>query len=232
MDTNKFDFKFSKTKCVPELQFCNFEFKRLQFNCDGSRWRREGKWKGNWWMQWVASTLHTTSEHVVSSITTADAHTLAASSRLNWRPRRFKWTRPFHRKTKSGFCACVITFQLASNTTVYISWYEEWIWNIPISSHASKVTFRRNAVPSTALFLWITNQKILWCNLSDISRFHSVQFHRGFHRTCPYVRVIRKVITDHKASHLVSTVNRGSGNWRRNIHTNFRYELQISLTRH
>jgi hypothetical protein len=26
-------------------------------------------------MEWVASTLHTTSEHGVSSITTADAHT-------------------------------------------------------------------------------------------------------------------------------------------------------------
>ena len=37
-------------------------------------------------MQWVASTLHTTSQHAVSSITTADAHTSAASSRLNWRP--------------------------------------------------------------------------------------------------------------------------------------------------
>ena len=47
---------------------------------------REGKWRGNWRMQWVVSTLHTTSEHGVSSITTADAHTSAASSRLNWRP--------------------------------------------------------------------------------------------------------------------------------------------------
>jgi len=47
---------------------------------------REGKWRGNWRMQWAASTLHTTSVHGVSSITTADAHTLAASSRLNWRP--------------------------------------------------------------------------------------------------------------------------------------------------
>jgi hypothetical protein len=37
-------------------------------------------------MEWVASTLHTTSEHGVSSITTADAHTSAASNRLNWRP--------------------------------------------------------------------------------------------------------------------------------------------------
>jgi hypothetical protein len=42
---------------------------------------------------------------------TADVHTAAASSRLNWRPRRLKWTRPFRRKTKSGFCVCAITFQ-------------------------------------------------------------------------------------------------------------------------
>jgi len=75
---------------------------------------REGKWKGNWRMEWVASTLHTTSGHGVSSTTTADAHTSAASSRLNWRPRHFKWTRPFRRKTKSGFCACAITFQTQS----------------------------------------------------------------------------------------------------------------------
>jgi hypothetical protein len=75
---------------------------------------REGKWRGNWRMEWVANTLHTTSEHGVSSITTADPHTSAASSRLNWRPRRFKWIRPFRRKTNSGFCACAITFQLVS----------------------------------------------------------------------------------------------------------------------
>jgi len=47
---------------------------------------REGKWRGNWRMDWVSSTLHTTSELGVSSITTADAHTSAASSWLNWRP--------------------------------------------------------------------------------------------------------------------------------------------------
>ena len=75
---------------------------------------RDGKRRGNWRMEWVASTLHTTSEHGVSSTTTAAAHTSAASSRLNWRPRRFKWTRPFRRNTKSGFCAYAITFQLAS----------------------------------------------------------------------------------------------------------------------
>ena len=92
-----------------------------QFRSAESSWHvtahgdaREGKQRGNWRMQWVASTLHTTSEHGVPSITTADAHTSAASSRLNWRPRRFKWTRPFRRKTKSGFFACAITFQMQS----------------------------------------------------------------------------------------------------------------------
>ena len=55
-------------------------------HCDA----REGKRRGNWQMEWVASTFHTTSEHGVSSITTADAHTSAASRRLNWRPYWFK----------------------------------------------------------------------------------------------------------------------------------------------
>ena len=90
---------------------------------------REGKWRGNWRMGWVASTLPNTSERGVPSIITADAHTSAASSRLNWRPRRFKWTRPFRRKTKSGVCACAITFQTQSNSfpphpvTAELIWY-------------------------------------------------------------------------------------------------------------
>ena len=79
---------------------------------------REGNWRENWRIEWVASTLHTTSEHGVVSIITADAHTSAASSRLNWRTRLFKRTRPFRRKTKSGFCACAITFQTQSTYTL------------------------------------------------------------------------------------------------------------------
>jgi len=82
---------------------------------------QEGKWKENWRMDWVACTLHTTSEHGVSSITTADAHTSAASSRLNWRPRQFKWTHPSRQKTKSGFCACAITFRLAPTHPVALN---------------------------------------------------------------------------------------------------------------
>jgi hypothetical protein len=53
---------------------------------------QEEKWRGNWRM-----------EHGVSSITISDAHTSAASSRLNWRLRQFKWTRPLRRTMKSGF---------------------------------------------------------------------------------------------------------------------------------
>ena len=107
--------------------------KRLIFIVDSS-WNvmvhgdaREEKWKGNWRMELVASTLHTTSEHGLSSIITADAHTSVASSRVNWCPRRFKWTRPFRRKTKFGFCAFAITFQLAStadrtsHVAIYVS---------------------------------------------------------------------------------------------------------------
>ena len=82
---------------------------------------RLGKWRGYWRMEWVASTLHTISEHGVSSITIANAHTSAASIRLNWRLCRFKCTRLFRRKTKSGFCACAITFQTQST-----AWWQEF----------------------------------------------------------------------------------------------------------
>jgi hypothetical protein len=105
----------------------NFERDRRKNNAVESSWNvmahgdaREGKWRGNWRMEWVDSTLHTTSENGVSSITIADAHTSAASSRLNWRPCRFKWTRPFRRKTKSCFCACAVTFQMQSSSCRYL----------------------------------------------------------------------------------------------------------------
>jgi hypothetical protein len=72
---------------------------------------REGKWKGKLANGVGSQYSHATSEHGVSSITQADAHTSVASSWLNWRPHQFKWTCPFRRKTKSGFCACAITFR-------------------------------------------------------------------------------------------------------------------------
>jgi len=55
--------------------------------------------------------LHSTSEHGVSSITTADAHISAASNRINWKLCQFKWHCTFRWKINSGFFACAITFQ-------------------------------------------------------------------------------------------------------------------------
>jgi hypothetical protein len=78
---------------------------------------REEKWRGNKRMEWVTSKRHVTAEHrLARAVQTlqAEVHSSPASSRLNWRPCRFKWTRPFRRKMKSGFCACGITFQTQS----------------------------------------------------------------------------------------------------------------------
>jgi hypothetical protein len=146
---------------------------------------REGKWRGNWRMEWVASTLHTTLEHDVCSITTADAHTSAASSRLNWHPRRFKWTRPFRRKTKSGFCACAITFQLASTCRLYQT----------LSTSSSRATCRHcsyvdrgnipntkmsfNPLPEKSEIQHRTNFETLWAIIS-LWRYIRLRFFRVF----------------------------------------------------
>ena len=89
---------------------------RVQLKRDGTWQCKEGKRRGKWQMEWVASTLYTTSGDGVSSITTADVHTSAASSQMNWCPCWFKWTRPFRWKTKSGLCACAITFDTQSTS--------------------------------------------------------------------------------------------------------------------
>jgi len=85
---------------------------------------REGKWRGSKGMEWVTSKRHVTAEHRLAravQILQADVHSSPAISRLNWRPRRFKWTRTFRQKTKSGFCACAITFQTQSTCESWIS---------------------------------------------------------------------------------------------------------------
>ena len=125
---------------------------------------REGKWRGNWRMDWVASTLHTTSEHGVSSITTADAHTSAASSRLNWRPRQFKLTRPFPLKTKSSFCACAITFQLASSASskIQLKCDDTW-WRTGREVKGKLVNGVGSQYSSHQLRTWCIQHYYRWC---------------------------------------------------------------------
>ena len=62
---------------------------RVQLKRDGTRWRKGVEVKGKLATGMGSQYSHTTSEHGVSSITTADTHTSAASIRLNWRPHRF-----------------------------------------------------------------------------------------------------------------------------------------------
>ena len=95
----------------------------------GTRWRTGGEVANGVSSQYSLAT----SERGLSSITQVDAHTSAASSRLNWLTHRFKWTRPFRGKTKSGFCACAITFRtsytLCDCVTVLLRvtiYY--WVW--------------------------------------------------------------------------------------------------------
>jgi len=56
----------------------------LRSECDGTRWRTGGEVKGKLANGVSTQYSHTTSQRGVSSITNADAHTSAASSRLNW----------------------------------------------------------------------------------------------------------------------------------------------------
>ena len=70
--------------CIPEENSsCILWAVGLSWNLVAQGDTREGKWRGNWRMQCVASTLHTTSEYGVSIITTADAHTSAAGSQYS-----------------------------------------------------------------------------------------------------------------------------------------------------
>ena len=101
---------------------------------DGTRWRTGGEVKGKLANEWVASTLHTTSELGVSIITTADAHTSAASSRLNWRPRRFKWTRSVSAKDEIWFLrVCHHISNAVYFKMAWICWLREFALSISYS---------------------------------------------------------------------------------------------------
>ena len=82
---------------------------------------REGKWRGNG--EWSGyPVLFTLPRNMVYPALLS----LTRTPRLpvvDWTeaPRRIKWTRPLRRKTKSSFCACAITFQLASTNKLLLS---------------------------------------------------------------------------------------------------------------
>ena len=117
---------------------------------DGTRWRTGGEVKGKLTNGVGSQYSHTTSERGISGITNADAHTSAASSGLKWRPRRFKWTRPFWRKTKSGFCACAIRFQ--TRYTYYTNHKPEVFLLHTVTTGAGHIFMFISFIPSLTLF--------------------------------------------------------------------------------
>jgi len=78
---------------------------------DGTRWRTGGEAKRKDANGVGSQKSCTVRRNTAIQLLSADPHSSTASSRLNWHPRRFKWTRPFRWKAKSGFCACAITFR-------------------------------------------------------------------------------------------------------------------------
>jgi len=83
---------------------------------------REGKWRGTWRMEWEASTLHTTSERGASIITTADAHTSAASSRRTDAPADLNGLVRFA-ETRNLVYACVPSHFKRSLITSHLNSY-------------------------------------------------------------------------------------------------------------
>jgi hypothetical protein len=94
---------------------------RLQLKCDGTRWRTGAEVKGKL-ANGVGSQYpsHYLGTWCIQHYYRWCAH-LGCQMSTELTPRRFKWTRPFSRKKKSGFCACAITFQLAS-TEKLLTW--------------------------------------------------------------------------------------------------------------
>jgi len=91
---------------------CRFQKVESSWNVMAHGDAREGKCRGNWRMEWVASTLHTTPEHGVSSITTADATPRLPIGEWTDAPGDWNELVRFAERTKSGFWDCAITFQL------------------------------------------------------------------------------------------------------------------------
>ena len=140
----------------------------------GTRRSTEGEVKGKEANGVGSQQSGTVSEHGLSSITTADAHNLAASSRLNWHLRQYKWTRPFRWKTKCGFCACTITFHFHSNF---------FKTQMPIYAYDMKYHFRSTS--KRLLIITLYHVKFFF-SISADRRLIATEVERPFHQTLPH----------------------------------------------
>ena len=107
--------RYSLSTSFCETQSQRSRVGRLQLKCDGTRWHTGGKVMGKltkWSGQPVLFTLPRNMVYpaLLPLMRTPRLPVVDSTDP----PGRFKWTRPFRRKTKSGFCACAITLQLPS----------------------------------------------------------------------------------------------------------------------
>jgi hypothetical protein len=145
----------------------------VRSECGGTRWRTGGEVKGKPANGVGSQYSHTTSEGGVFGITNADAHTSAASSRLNWLPRRSKWTRPFRRKVKCGFCTCAIRFRTSSMRRVYCTqlmtntWVSHKVTGRMLFSFVMQgVLFQRPGLLRAQKFWVIMRELFCYCTVS------------------------------------------------------------------
>ena len=86
---------------------------RVQLKCDGIRWRAGGEVRRKL-ANGVGSqySSHYLGTWCIQHYYRWCAHLGCQQSTELTSPRLFKWTRPFRRKTKYGFCACAVIFQM------------------------------------------------------------------------------------------------------------------------
>ena len=124
----------------------------LMAHCDA----RYGKWMGSMRVEWVASSLalylRTWCIQHYCHYYCWCAHLGCQQSTGTPTPnptRQFKWTRPFLWKTKSGFCACAITFQTCSISIwqITVTWTKSISTNRSLSIFYNYLTARSRALP-------------------------------------------------------------------------------------
>jgi hypothetical protein len=124
---------------------------RVQLKCDGTQWRTRGEVKGKL-VEWVARPF-TLPRNMVYPALLPLMHTPQLPVVI-WTdaPSRFKWTRPFRRKTKSGFCTCAITFQMQSTT--FFSDVSKFLLKYAVSHPEKKLIFVVTTMTLSYLTMW------------------------------------------------------------------------------
>ena len=122
---------------------------------------REEKWRGKRRMEWVASSLQ------------LDSLSKKASTRLNWHPSWYKWTRPFRWKTESGFCACAVTVCFHSNfPTEFLrlqptNFFKRYKDSLEQNVHYHNYNTQKNWIYMFNFAIWISLGKVCWIWVLD-----------------------------------------------------------------